>query len=431
VPTARGWLTVGIGATLWAVGRMFGASPLEQIGFALLVLVLIATVIVNSRRHQLEVRRSVMPERARAGQGVEVKLVISNSGRGSAPLLLLDDHVPLELAGNARFALNGVEPGGERETSYELRPPRRGRFEIGPLDISFVDPFGLAQTHTEVTGSTALLVHPRIETLSMPRDLGHQRSMSVSALRQLSGARGEDFYTLREYVEGDDLRKIHWPSTAKRAKPMIRQEETPWHTRASILVDDRHNPQDGFNESSSFERCIESAASLADLYHRSGYNYKVIGALNPGMSMGRGTDHYHRCLDMLAVMTTHRYDREPHDPFLLRLAELESGTGAEGTLAVVSSNLTSEAAVAITQCRRRFRQVVAVLFPAHRFGSTATRNRWEGEQHVHEIVGLLTRSGVRVLVLGPGESLASAWTSFSTTPARGGDRAWGLRPEPA
>jgi uncharacterized protein (DUF58 family) len=431
VPTARGWLTVAIGSALWATGRIFGTSPLEQIGFALLVLVLIATVIVNSRRHQLEVQRTVMPERARAGQPVEVKLALSNKGRGSAPLLLLDDHVPLELAGNARFALNGVEPGGERETTYELRPPRRGRFEIGPLDISFVDPFGLAQTHTEVTGSTPLLVYPRIETLSLPRDLGQRRSMSVSALRQLSGARGEDFYTLREYVEGDDLRKIHWPSTAKRGRPMIRQEETPWHTRASILIDDRHNPQDGFNESSSFERSVEAAASLADLYHRSAYTFRVMGALNPGIAMSRGTDHYHRCLDMLAVMRTHRIDREDHDPLLLRLAELESGAGAEGTLAVVSANLSLESAVAIRHCRRRFRQVVLILFPAHRFGSSATRSRWEGEAHVHEVVSLLTRSSVRTLVLGPGEPLSSAWTAMAASPTRGGERAWGLKPEPA
>src|ERR671919_2306011 len=253
MPTARGWLTIGLGAALWGAGRTFGAGPLEQIGFSLLVLVVIATVIVNSRRHRLEVHRRVSPERARSGQPVEVRLAIRNEGRGSAPLLLLDDRIPLELAGNARFALNGVEPGGRRETTYEIRPPRRGRYEIGPLDISFVDPFGLAQTHFEVIGSTPLLVHPRIETLALPRDLGHHRSMSMSALRQLSGARGEDFYTLREYVEGDDLRKIHWPSTAKRGRPMIRQEETPWHTRATIMYDDRAESHDAIGGASSFE----------------------------------------------------------------------------------------------------------------------------------------------------------------------------------
>jgi uncharacterized protein (DUF58 family) len=431
LPTARGWLTVGLGASLWGAGRIFGSGPLEQIGFALLVLVVIATVIVNSRRHRLDVDRKVSPQRARSGQPVEVKLSFANEGRGSAPLLLLDDRIPLELAGNARFALNGVEPGGRRETTYELRPPRRGRYEIGPLDISFVDPFGLAQTHFEVIGSTPLLVHPRIETLTLPRDLGHQRSMSTSALRQLSGARGEDFYTLREYVEGDDLRKIHWPSTAKRAKPMIRQEEMPWHTRATILLDDRLDPHDGFEESSSFERCVEAAASLADLYHRSGYNFGVTGATSSGVPLSRGTQHFHRCLDMLAVIAAHRGGRDEHDALLVRLAELERGTSGEGTLVVVSGDIGHEAAMAISRCGRRYRQVLTILFPAHRYGSGATRDRWEGEQRIHDAIGLLTRSGVRSLVLGPGESLASGWSSMSSRTLRGGVKTWDQRPEPA
>ena len=431
MPTARGWLTIGLGAALWGIGRTFGSGPLEQIGFALLVLVVIAAVIVNSRRHRLDVHRRVSPERARSGQPVEVRLSIRNEGRGSAPLLLLDDEIPLELAGNARFALNGVEPGGHRETTYELRPPRRGHYEIGPLNISFVDPFGLAQTQFEVTGSTPLLVHPRIETLALPRDFGHQRSMSISALRQLSGARGEDFYTLREYVEGEDLRKIHWPSTAKRAKPMIRQEEMPWHTRATILLDDRLDPHDGFEESSSFERCVEAAASLADLYHRSGYNYRVMGATTTGVPLSRGAQHFHRCLDMLAVIETHRSDRRDHDALLVRLAELEGGTSGEGTLVVVSGELTADAAMAISRCRRRFRQVIAILFPAHRYGTGATRDRWAGEQRIHETVGVLTRSGVRTLVLGPGESLASGWSSMSSRMLRGGVKTWDQKPEPA
>ena len=432
MPTARGWLTIGLGAAMWAAGRTFGSSPLEQIGFALLILVVIATVIVNSRRHQLQIHRTVTPERARSGQPVHVKLTIGNEGRGSAPLLLLDDKIPLELAGNARFALNGVEPGGRRETTYELRPPRRGRYDIGPLEISFVDPFGLAQTHFEVTGTTSLLVHPRIETLSLPRDLGHQRSMSVSALRQLSGARGEDFYTLREYVEGDDLRKIHWPSTAKRAKPMIRQEEMPWHTRATILLDDRLDLRDGFDDSSSFERCVEAAASLADLYHRSGYSFRVVGAINSGVPQSRGGQHFHRCLDMLAVITTQRNgDGMEHDRMLIRLAQLEGGTSGEGTLVVVTGNLNAECALAVSRCRRRFRQVVTIVFPAHRFGSEGTRDRWEGERRIHESIGLLSRSGVRTLVLGPGESLASGWSSMTARSLRGGARTWDPRPEPA
>ena len=417
MPTARGWLTVATGVGLWAVGRIFGTPALEQIGFSLLVLVMAAAVVVGSRRHEVEVERTVAPSRARAGQVVDVRLTLRNEGRGSAPLMLLDDRVPLELAGHARFALNGIEPGGARETGYQIRPPRRGRYEVGPLNVSFVDPFALAQTRSQIAGVTPLLVHPRIEPLALPREFGQQRSMSVSALRQLTGARGEDFYTLRDYAEGDDLRKIHWPSTAKRGKPMIRQEETPWHTRATVLFDDRRAAHDGFGESSSFERCVEAAASLTDLYHRAGYTYRVMGVHNPGRPAARGTDHFHRCLDLLAVAADHP-SREGDRPLLVKLTELESGTRAEGTLVVATAAIAAPEAVALTRCLRRFRQVVVAMFPAHRYGSASTRARWEGEQRVHETLVVLNRAGVRALVVGPEESLAAGWASLSNKDRR-------------
>jgi uncharacterized protein (DUF58 family) len=427
MPTIRGWLTVALGVALWAAGGIFGAGALEQIGVALIVLVVAAAVIVRSRRHDVAVRRSVAPERARRGQTVEVKLELTNEGRGAAPLMLLDDKMPLEVAGHARFALNGIEPGGTRETGYEIRPPHRGRYAIGPLHISFVDPFGLAERRSLLAESTDLLVHPSIEPLVVPRELGQQRSMSVSAIRQLTGARGEDFYTLREYSEGDDLRKIHWPSTAKRGKTMIRQEETPWHTRATVLLDDSRARDDALGEASAFERCVEAAASLSDLYHRSGYTFRLLCAHNPGLPHARGRDHFHRCLDLLAVIDARSAGAE--DPLVVRLAELERGSSAEGTLVVVSARLGPQAAVALTRCQRRFRTVIAVVVPAHRFGSTTTRHRWEGEKTTHEAATLLGRSGIRAIVMGPGESLAAAWGSLSPSRARGGEPQWALRPE--
>ena len=428
MPTARGWLSGIVGLALWGAGRVLGSGNLEQVGFALPLLVVIAAVIVSTRRHELRVKRAVVPERSPAGRPVRVTLEIENRGRRSAPLVLLDDHLPVELSAGARFAISGIEPGGDRGAAYEVRPPRRGRYDIGPLTITFVDPFGLARARVQTTGTNALLVRPRIEHLSLPRDLGAQRSMAVSALRQLSGSRGEDFYTLREYATGDDLRKIHWPSTAKRAKPMIRQEETPWHTRATILLDDRDLGEDPFGGSESFERVVEAAASFADLYHRSGYTYRLTGAHHRGYAPGRGLDHYNRCLDLLATLEFAPVRTE--DALLTRLAELETGIAAEGTLVVASSHLGADGAAAITKCRRRFREVFVVLFPVHRFGSLSTKARWEGERRVTETVRLLARSGTRTVVGGPGESLAAAWSSLASGSARGGEH-WDPRLEPA
>ncbi|MEA2452566.1 MAG: hypothetical protein QOG04_1276 [Actinomycetota bacterium] len=425
MPTARGWLVAATGFFLCVASRMFGAEALGQVGLALIVLVIGALVVVRLGRHELVVTRRVAPDRAPAETLVTATLELGNSGLGAAPLVLLEDRLPAVLRTRARFAFSGVEPRGRREASYKLRPSRRGRFEIGPVEMTCVDPFALARVR-RVTGGTAnLLVYPKIDQLVLPRDLGERRSLSVSALRSPTGATGEDFYTLREYVEGDDLRKIHWPSTAKRQRYMIRQEETPWHNRATIVLDDRALVYEG----EAFERAVEAAASLVDLYHRSGFTYRLTGAHHPGAAANRGSNHRAACLDDLATITKRSLGSGPDPLLVARFAELEARAGAEGTLVVISGDLEPDAALAMSRCRRRFKQVIAITFPSHRFGPGSTKSRWDGEKKTMEVVQLLARSGVRAIVVGPGEPLRTAWGSLSRV-TTGGENSWDRKPEP-
>ncbi|MCA1707843.1 MAG: DUF58 domain-containing protein [Actinobacteria bacterium] len=426
MPTTRGWLVATTGLALCVASRAFGAEALGQVGLALIVLLVSALVVVRLGRHDLVVTRRVSPDRAVAETLVTVMVELVNRGLGSAPLVLLEDQLPAVLRTRARFAFSGVESRGRREASYRLRPSRRGRYEIGPVEMSCVDPFSLARVRQQVGGTDPLLVYPKIEQLVLPRDLGERRSLSVSALRQPTGATGEDFYTLREYVEGDDLRKIHWPSTAKRQRYMIRQEETPWHNRATVVLDDRVEAYEGH----AFERAVEAAASLVDLYHRSGYTYRLTGAHAPGFGPSRGAAHRNHCLDHLATITR-KSSGSGHDPSLItRFAELEARSSAEGSLVVVTGDLTADSAVALSRCRRRFKQVIAVTFPSHRFGVGSTRSRWDGEKRSMEVLRLLSRSGVRTIVLGPGEPLRTGWGALSRV-VSGGEKEWDRKHEPA
>jgi uncharacterized protein (DUF58 family) len=428
VPTLRGWTVAAIGVVILTVGRVLGSIAVMQVGFALIVLVAIGMAVIKLGRHDLEVTRTAEPARVVAGQRVKVTVTVENRGRGPAPLLLLEDRIPIELNGRGRFAIQGIEAGGDRSDSYEVRPSRRGRYEIGPMTVSLVDPFGLASRTVQATSTASFLAQPRIETLTLPRDLGERRSLAVSALRQPTGSTGEDFYTLREYVEGDDLKRIHWPSTAKRNRYMVRQEETPWHTRATVLLDDSAGHQGGYGDGSSFERAVEAAAALVDLYHRTGYTYRLTAAHDPGLPPARGADHRQRCLDLLAMLET-TPAAMPDDAVLARLAEIEGGSSAEGALVFVGGTIRGEIAMGLTRCRRRFKQVVAVAFPAHRFGSEGTKQRWAGEQQTMEVMRLLARSGVRTIVMGPGEPFASGWATLSNARQGGGDESWGRKPE--
>lgn len=425
MPTARGYLVALTSLALLVAGRAFGTPGVEQLGFGLLVLVLIAVGVVRLGRHDLTVERRLSPVRVGPGRPVTVTVEATNEGRGAAPLLLLEDRLPAGLAGSARFALHGIEPGGRRSTSFVLRASRRGSYRVGPLQVSFVDPFSLARVRWAALAEASFLVHPRVETLGTPRDSGERRSLTSSARRQPTGARGEDFYTLRDYVEGDDLRKIHWPATAKRGRYMIRQEETPWHTRATIVLDDRAEVHGGFGDVSSFERAVGAAASLCDLYARSGYGWRLTTACSGGLPVAKGSEHLDRCLDLLATVES---VRPTTDALLARLAEVEGGGSVEAALVVVTGTLSGELAIAASRCKRRFRQVSVISFPSHRFGAEATKSRWEGEQRTIEVMRLLARSDVRALVLGPDESLAPAW-SAAGQPRPDSEVTWRRRPE--
>ncbi|HEX2241178.1 MAG TPA: DUF58 domain-containing protein [Actinomycetota bacterium] len=422
MPTLRGWLVAGTGAALWAIGRIFGADPLEQMALALLALVCVAVLVVRRRGQDLEAGRTVVPERATTGQPVSVTIELHNRSSKPAPLLLVEDRIPLELAGRARFSIAGLEAAGRRSATIQLTPRRRGRYELGPLRVSIVDPFGLAAVHTRPVGSSALLVYPRVEKLRLPREFGHQRTTAMAERRQPTGSRGEDFYTLREYIEGDDLRKIHWPSTAKLQRFMIRQEETPWHQRATVVLDDRSEAHGGFGEHSSFERAVEAAASVLALYERSGYSFAFGTALSGTTPPGRGREHLHRALDLLSELST---ATGPH-ALGTRLAELQAGAGGEGVLIVVTGSADHSVAKAAARSLRAFRDVVVISFPAHRFGGLDTRARWEAEKTTLESVRLITRSGGRAIVLGPGEPLGPVWSG-----TRGGKRegVWERKPE--
>jgi uncharacterized protein (DUF58 family) len=211
---------------------------------------------------------------------------------------------------------------------------------------------------------------------------------------------------------------------------MIRHEETPWHTRATVILDDRRRAYGAIAEHGSFDRAVSAAASLIDLYQRSGYGYRLAGAHHPGLGSGKGQSHFNTCLDLLATINPHGRLQEEDPMLLARLAELEARPGAEATLVLVTGSLEPATGVALARLRRVFRQIICVSFPTHRFGTAATAARWEGETATREVAGLVVRGGGRVLLLGPNDRFSHAWGSFATG-AGAGEMRWDLKPEHA
>ncbi|HHC08919.1 MAG TPA: DUF58 domain-containing protein, partial [Actinobacteria bacterium] len=147
-----------------------------------------------------------------------------------------------------------------------------GVYRVGPARITTRDPLGLAERSRSVGAPDRLVVYPRVDPLEgLPLGRG-QDPTTQAAKVSFSQTSGEDFYTLREYRHGDDLRRVHWPSSAKRDELMIRQLEIPWTSRALVLLDPRN---DRYRGPDAFEQAVRGAASVLRHLYRSGYSPRL------------------------------------------------------------------------------------------------------------------------------------------------------------
>lgn len=233
-----------------------------MLGTAMGAILAAAAVSVWLRRGTVDVARRVRPSRTVPGTRVRVDLeVVAASGRGlgSGPVLLAD-RIPPAFGEPVRVALERAGPRGRRSVGYSLRPSVRGRYAIGPLQIVHTDPFGALQRVTEVPGTSSFIVYPSYEEVErLPAAL---QRLGVVRHSPLLG-QGEEFYALRGYVEGDDLRKVHWPSSLKRGSLLVRQEELLAEPRALVLLDTCAAKHTGTGADASIEAAISACASLA------------------------------------------------------------------------------------------------------------------------------------------------------------------------
>jgi uncharacterized protein (DUF58 family) len=166
------------------------------------------------------------------------------------------------LGGRPRFVLDRVLPQRTLEVDYTVRSQVRGRFRIGPLAVRLTDPFGLVELTRAFTASEPLVVTPQVVPLPDVRLGGEWSGAGQSVSRSVATAGEEDAAT-REYRLGDDLRRIHWRSTARRGELMVRREEQPWQSRGVVFLDTRASAHFGDGPLSSLEWAVSAAASVS------------------------------------------------------------------------------------------------------------------------------------------------------------------------
>ena len=389
--TSRGRSFLAAGVAALACAIVLGEQDLVRIAVLVLALPLLAALVVARTRYRLTCARRLEPARVEAGTTSTVMIRLSNATRLPTGLLLVEDTLPSALEAAPRYALDRVEPHGVREIRYTVRPAVRGRYPIGPLTVRITDPFGLVELVRSFTFVDTLTVTPRIEPLPRVRLSGEWGDGGEGRTRSIATA-GDDDVAPREYRHGDELRRVHWRSTARRGELMVRREEQQWESRGTLLLDTRRWAHRGDGAASSFEAAVSAAASIGAALAQDGLTLRLVtdeGRRRPAEAGAWPL------LDMLAVV------RESP------LYSLEQGIAAlrqdgDGLIIAVLGALHPEDARALAGLRRHGVNAVAVLL------DVAT---WGG--HPDETAGqaraLLTGAGWRVLDLAKDTPLAAVW----------------------
>ncbi|MGP4113117.1 DUF58 domain-containing protein [Streptomyces sp. 4N509B] len=287
--TTRGRSFLAAGGAAAACAYLLGQPDLLRVGALLMALPVLCVLAVYFTRNRVAAARRLSPARVSAGSESRVHLRVENVGRVPSGLLMLQDRVPYVLGPRPRFVLDRIEPGGRREVSYRVRSDLRGRYPLGPLQLRLADPFGMVELSRSFHAYDVMTVLPRIEPLSVAR-LGADTSGHGEDGQRTIALAGQDDVIPRDYRYGDDLRRVHWRSTAHRGTLMVRREEQPLKARCTVVLDTRRVGYGGVSAGltgprSAFELAVSGAASVVSHLVAQGYAVRLAtdtGTLLPG-----------------------------------------------------------------------------------------------------------------------------------------------------
>jgi uncharacterized protein (DUF58 family) len=362
--TTRGTSFLAAGAASALAGYLLGERGLFCVGIALLALPLLAAAAIRRAQYRLGTSRTLSPPRVPAGQTATVTLRLENVSRVPTGLLLAEDTVPYALGTRPRYVLDKIERNGSRELTYSLRSDLRGKFEIGPLQLRAADSFGLVELTRSLSGRTTFVVTPRVVHLA-ETVISRSWAGDGDGRARLSSTAGEDDVIPRAYRNGDELRRVHWRSTARYGELMVRREEQRWRNKATVFLDSRSRVHAGSGAASSFEMAVSAAASLGVHVANEGLTGQFI---TEGDVIRGGPFFEDRLLDSLAVLRPSSAGSLDKSLSALRVL-------GGGVIIAVMGRLSVTEAQQLAACRGEGSQGIALLLDVASWSDEARRRR--------------------------------------------------------
>lgn len=298
--STSGFILVAVAVVAWGVAYWIGGRPLFMVSYGA-VGALAAAWFVARRQPPLTGERATLRPRVQEGEQLEVTVALRSTRR--LDNLVLEEQVPALLGDNARVAIAEIEADAVVEHTYPLMCWRRGSYQLGPLVARWGDPFGLTEREMVLAEPFEVLVHPRVEPTD---DHPLTRLWEDPPFRppiSKPWPHGLEFYGMRSYAPGDDLRKIVWRAFARTGELLVRESEQGVTDKVLIVLDQDERHHSAGIVSESFEAACRVAASLGASHLKEGYSVTLEGTESRLTDPLRGVSGRIRFLDALARAT--------------------------------------------------------------------------------------------------------------------------------
>ena len=411
VLTVRGrWLT-GTGLLVLLGAMVSGQRDIMRVGLLLLALPVIALVLVLRARLKMSAERSVEPAQVALGTPMHGRITLGHDSLLPAALLELEDQVPPELGEPPRFLVDRATSRWERTVEYPLLGRARGHYRTGPLMVRTTDPFGLVRLDRTFTATSEVVVTPQVFDLTRVEGGGSGGSAGEARPRRI-GVLGADDVLVREYRQGDDVRRIHWRSTARSGELMVRREEQALDPSTTVLLDTRGIAHAGRGVHHSLEWAVSAAASVGLRLAEDGYAVDVLTTDGPLQSAGSARGPV--AADALLQQLTDLQPSSGRD--LGHLLADGGGERGEQLVVAVLGRLTPEEAYAVAGLRRRRATGLAMLLDVDSW-TTGTRTQTDDvpDGAAARAAEILADQQWRVVVVDASMTVPQAWAALERT----------------
>lgn len=295
--TATGALLAGLSILAWVIARLVGGRPLYLLAYGM-VGVGVACWLLGRRPLPVDGQRS--DARPRLAEGETISMEVTLTARRRLSTFILEEQMPAGLGQPARVPIASIEAGENVGHSYKFTALRRGAYQLGPLVAKWGDPLGFTQRKVTLAEPYEVLVHPSIELV---QDRPLTRLFEDPPIRppvSKPWPQGLEFYGMREYAPGDDIRRVVWRAFARTGKLLVRESEQGITDKITIVIDQNKRSHTKGEVSESFEAAVKAAASLGVRHLREGYAVTLEGNLRRIVPPLRGGNSQMMLLDEMA-----------------------------------------------------------------------------------------------------------------------------------